>query len=64
MDLQSRRMQAGYTQRDLAKLCGITQGRLSQIERGKDAEVTASTLYRLSKVLGFRMEEWFEEVHD
>jgi DNA-binding XRE family transcriptional regulator len=44
--VQNHRLQLGLTQRELARRCGISNGRISQIEGGRD-NFTASTFMKL-----------------
>ena len=49
--LRERRMQAGWSQVEVAQQAGIIQGDLSLLERGQKRELWASTLARLAEVL-------------
>lgn len=49
----ARRMQLGYTQKELADLIGTKQGRISEIETG-DGNVTMDVMNRVFKVLGLQ----------
>jgi len=49
------RKAAGLTQMDLALRAGLTQGRLSEIERGDRPGITVALLCRIAEALGLSM---------
>jgi len=53
------RNKSGYTQEGIAKKAGISRSYYAEIERGRIPSGKAA--YRISKVLGFNMEKFFEE---
>ncbi len=60
--LRKRREELGLSQSDLAKLCDLSLNGISKFESNRGSrEVKLSTLYKLSKVLGFRLALEFEE---
>jgi len=48
----------GLSQNELAKLSGIGQGRISQIESGKNPSPTTATLQKIAHALGVSMAEF------
>ncbi len=50
--LQSRRIELGFSQRELAKLSGVDNGLISRIEAGESRSPTAETVGRLARALG------------
>ncbi len=50
-NIASRRRQLDLRQRDVAACAGITQGYLSDLERGLEANVGLNTLNRIAGVL-------------
>ena len=62
--VRERRTYYGYSQRELAKMVGITSGAMSAIERGVHLPV-ADTAIRIARVLGTTVEElWGDGVED
>ncbi len=55
------RMKRGLTQQALARLVGVPQPNLSNIEKGKQ-DVTVGTLQRIAAVLGCSLTEFFSAV--
>jgi len=55
------RMKQGLTQQALARLVGVPQPNLSNIEKGKQ-DVTVGTLQRIATVLGCSLTEFFRAV--
>lgn len=49
--IKARRKELGLTQVQLARLCGITQSSLSDLENGESIMPKSETLMRLSKAL-------------
>lgn len=52
--LVQTRMDQGLSQSDLGNLCGLGQGTVSRIERGRSTP-NADTLCRLAAVLGYKL---------
>lgn len=52
--LQSRRRELKLTQKDVAKFARLSHNGLSQIELG-NSDVKLSTLFKLSRILGFKI---------
>lgn len=59
MGLRDVRLKKGLTQVALAKLCGIEQTHISQLERADDPNVGWHTLRRLIAALKARPEDLF-----
>ncbi|MBP2643618.1 MAG: Helix-turn-helix domain [Firmicutes bacterium] len=55
------RKEKDLSQEELAKLSGVTQGRISQIEKGLTAYPTALTLQRLASALNVSMDIFYED---
>ena len=58
--IRAARTQANMSQAQLAKLCGISQASLSELESGKSKSLKGNTLLRLARALG-QPPEWFSE---
>lgn len=54
INLEQRRLEAGYTQLGLAKASGVSRDTIRRIEEGRAKRVNPLTVYRLEKVLGDR----------
>ncbi|MBP2643753.1 MAG: putative transcriptional repressor LexA [Firmicutes bacterium] len=52
------RNKKGLSQNDLAKISNIGQGRISQIESGKNPSPTTATLQKIANALGVSMAEF------
>lgn len=52
--IKSARMRLGYTQRQLAELCGMNYAQLARIEMAKNS-VSVSVLERVCKPLGLEI---------
>ena len=60
--LSERRKALGISQADLAQLCNLSVNGISKFESNAgEREVKLSTLFKLSKVLGFKLSLEFEE---
>ncbi len=58
------RKRKNLTQTELAKLAGISQKALSELETGKSKGISFSTLSRLCDVMNINLESLFEIVSD
>jgi transcriptional regulator with XRE-family HTH domain len=58
--IKKRRKELGISQEDLAKLCNLSHNGISKMEI-HEAEVKLSTLVKMSKILGFRLQIEMEE---
>lgn len=61
--IKMMRMQKSITQTDLAEAMEISKAHLSNIETGKTV-VTLENLFKVQKILGCRMRDFFEEKHE
>ena len=61
--IQAERRARRYTQTELAALCGLSQGDISQFERGR-AIPTAAQAERLSKILGVPADALLRKVRE
>lgn len=61
--LKARREELGISQSELAQLCNLSLNGISKLESNKDGtrEVKLSTLFKLSKFLGFELALKVEE---
>lgn len=61
--LKKRREELGISQSELARLCNLSLNGISKLESNKDGsrEVKLSTLFKLSKFLGFELALKVEE---
>lgn len=60
--IKKRREELGMSQAELAKLCNLSVNGLSKLESNNgDREVKISTLFKLSKFLGFKLALKLEE---
>lgn len=61
--LKARREELGISQAELAQLCNLSLNGISKLESNKDGtrEVKLSTLFKLSKFLGFELALKVEE---
>lgn len=61
--LKSRREELGISQAELAQLCNLSLNGISKLESNKDGtrEVKLSTLFKMSKFLGFELALKVEE---
>ncbi len=61
--LKKRREELGISQSELAQLCNLSLNGISKLESNKDGsrEVKLSTLFKLSKFLGFELALKVEE---
>ena len=61
--LKKRREELGISQSELARLCDLSLNGISKLESNKDGsrEVKLSTLFKLSKFLGFELALKVEE---
>ena len=61
--LKERREELGISQSELAKLCNLSLNGISKLESNKDGsrEMKLSTLFKLSKFLGFELALKVEE---
>jgi len=60
--LVERRKELSISQGDLAQLCNLSVNGISKFESNHgDREVKLSTLFKLSKFLGFKIQLEFEE---
>lgn len=57
------RISKGLIQADLARLVGVTPTYISKYETGQMLP-KVDTLYKISRVIGYSMEELMEEYHD
>lgn len=57
-----RRIEKRLSQRDLAKLAGLSSGAVSMIERGDRTELRADTVVRLAEALDEAYEEMFSHL--
>lgn len=57
LNLEQRRLEAGYTQLGLAKASGVSRDTIRRIEEGRAKRVNKLTIHRLKKVLGDFSEE-------
>lgn len=58
--IKERRMEAHMTQRELAKLSGISESRLSLMENGKQYPLP-ETLWRIAKCIGCKVDDLYHE---
>ena len=49
--LRDAREKAGYTQEQVAELCGVTDGAVSAWERGQAEKIAAQSLFRVADLL-------------
>lgn len=61
--LAKRRVEAGFTQRELAMLCKCTQAAISALETGAMVNCSADLAKQIAKRLGRDLEELFDS-HD
>lgn len=61
--LAKRRVEAGFTQRELAMLCKCTQAAISALETGAMLNCSADLAKQIAKRLGRDLEELFDS-HD
>lgn len=61
--LKQRRTELGISQAELARLCNLSLNGISKLESNKDGsrEVKLSTLFKLSRFLGFELALTVEE---
>ncbi len=60
--LKKRREELGMSQAELAKLCNLSVNGISKLESNEgEREVKLSTLFKLSKFLGFKLALELEE---
>jgi transcriptional regulator with XRE-family HTH domain len=60
--IRKRRNELGVSQAELAQLCDLSVNGISKFEANAgDREVKLSTLFKIAKVLGFKLSMEFEE---
>jgi transcriptional regulator with XRE-family HTH domain len=59
MTIKEIREEKGITQIELAKLCGVQQATISDIERGKIKSPSVETAQRIARALGVTLENLF-----
>ena len=47
--------QAGWTQAEAAKQCGVTQTRIKELQRGRISEFSVDSLIDIATALGYRV---------
>ena len=52
--LKSRRKELGITQKSLADFCNLSHNGISRIELA-DSDIKLSTLFKMAKILGFKI---------
>jgi transcriptional regulator with XRE-family HTH domain len=58
--IRKRREELGISQKDLAKLCNLSNNGISKMETN-ESEVKLSTLLKISKILGMKLQIEMEE---
>jgi transcriptional regulator with XRE-family HTH domain len=64
LNLRSHREKAGLSQAKLAKVVGVRQATISDLEIGKSRRVELDLLERLAKALGVKAAALFEQMPD
>ena len=59
--IKERRTELGYSQRDVAKMLGVSQACYQRYETGQ-REITLSVLKAIAVVLGFKPDDFFKGV--
>lgn len=57
--IKKLREERGITQVELAKMCGVQQATISDIERGHVKSPSVDTAQRIARALGVRVEDLF-----
>lgn len=58
--LKQERERKGLTQRQLSRMCGVTQQTISNIESGRNKNPGVETLGELAAALGIRLQDLYK----